>query len=313
MDSTSAIYVAGGDTLIGSALLRRLSALGYQNIVGTGADSPNLHQADAVDTFFAMERPEVVFLAAGKSGGIHANQSYPADLLRDNLVVEVNVIQSAHHHGTSSLLYLASSCCYPKHSDQPMQVESLLTGRPEPTNQSYSVAKLAGIELTRAYRLQYGSRFIAGIPADVFGPGDDFSPSNSHVIAGLIRRMHEAKVSGAPVFKIWGTGAPRREFMFADDLADACIFTVSNYEGTAPINLGGGADLSIGEAAAVIKEAVGYQGELRYNTSKPDGMPLKILDASVLAGLGWRGRTSFQDAVAITYKWFLKNLSQGEL
>jgi GDP-L-fucose synthase len=258
-----------------------------------------------VSDFFAQNKPEYVFLAAGKSGGISANQKYPADLMLDNLLVICNVIDSAYHSGVKKLLYLASSCSYPKHSAQPMQVESLMTGILEPTNEAYAVAKIAGIKLCQAYCQQYGANFISGIPANAFGIGDDFSLEESHVIPALIRKMHEAKIADAEFVEIWGTGTPRREFIFADDLADACIFIADNYDDPMPINIGGGLDLSIKELAELIKEAIGYRGQLHFDASKPDGMPLKALDSSKLQSMGWQPQTSFRAAVEATYDWFL--------
>jgi len=298
------IYVAGGQTLIGAAILRQLKQQGYTNIVGKPGEEPDLTDATSVDEFLSRLLPEYVFMAAGKSGGILPNQRYPADLMLDNLLVECNVIRAAYQHRVKKLLYLASSCCYPRHCPQPMRVESLLTGSLEPTNEAYAVAKIAGIKLCQAYRQQYGANFIVGIPANAFGPGDDFSPEDSHVIAALIRKMHQAKRKGTPTVEIWGTGTPRREFIFADDLADACLFVMQKYDGTEPINLGGGTDLSIGELAQLTKEVVGYEGELRFDTSRPDGMPLKALYSSPLMAMGWNQVTSFRDAVSATYNWF---------
>jgi len=305
------VYVAGGQTLIGAAILRQLEWQGYTNIVGKPGEEPDLTDAGAVDNFFSRRLPEYVFVAAGKSGGIEANQKYPAELMLDNLLVECHVIQSAFRHESKKLLYLASSCCYPKHCPQPMRVESLLTGPLEPTNEAYAVAKIAGIKLCQAYRQQYGVNFIVGIPANAFGPGDDFSSEDSHVIAALIRKMHQAKLSVGPSVEIWGTGTPRREFIYADDLANACLFVMQRYDGAEPINLGGSTDLSIGELAQLIKEIVDYEGELRFDTSRPDGMPLKALDSSPLMTMGWRSEMPFRDALTETFNAYLQ--SQQEL
>lgn len=301
MEITSRIYVAGGQTLIGAAILRQLERQGYTNIVGKPGEEPDLTDAGAVDDFFSRRSPEYVFVAAGKSGGIEANRKYPAELMLDNLLVECHIINNAYRHGVKKLLYLASSCCYPRHCPQPMRVESLLTGPLEPTNEAYAVAKIAGIKLCQAYRQQYGSSFIVGIPANVFGPGDDFSPEDSHVIAGLLKKTHEAKMLDAPQVQVWGTGTSRREFIFADDLGDACIFVMSEYDNIEPINLGSGIDLAIKELALMIKDVVGYSGELRYDTARPDGMPLKSLDSSKLLEMGWRPKTPFQNALRVTY------------
>ncbi len=303
------IYVAGGGTLVGAALLRRLERHGYTNLVGVDSE-PQLTDATEVDRFFEKTGPDYVFLVAGKSGGIGANQKYPADLMLDNLLIEAYVIQSAHRHRTKKLLYLASSCSYPKDCLQPMQVESLLTGRLEPTNEAYAVAKIAGIVLCQAYCQQYGARFISGIPADAFGPGDNFNPEDSHVVAALIRKVHLAKEAGARTVEIWGTGSPRRELIFVDDLADACLFVMQGYDGPLPINIGSGFDMSIRELALLIKKIVGYPGKLHFDESKPDGMLLKTLDSSELRAMGWQPRTSLESSLAITYEWFLHSENQ---
>ena len=313
MDKNANIYVAGGQTLIGAALLRQLEQQGYKHLAGLPPAEPDLTDREQVSDFFASNKPDYVFLAAGKSGGISANQKYPADLMLDNLLVVCNVIDSAHRCGVKKLLYLASSCSYPKHSPQPMQVESLMTGNLEPTNEAYAVAKIAGIKLCQAYCQQYGANFISGIPANAFGIGDDFSLEESHVIPALIRKMHQAKITDAEFVEIWGTGTPRREFIFADDLADACIFIADNYDDPMPINIGGGLDLSIKELAELIKEAIGYRGQLHFDASKPDGMPLKALDSSKLQSMGWQPQTSFRAAVEATYDWFLLREEKEEI
>jgi len=310
MEKHARIYVAGGQTPIGAAILRELERQGYMNIVGRPGEESELTDAAQVDTFFARTAPDYVFLAAGKSGGIEANQKYPAELMLDNLLVECHVIHSAYQYGVKKLLYLASSCSYPKHCPQPMREDALLTGSLEPTNEAYAVAKIAGIKLCQAYRQQYGANFISGIPANVFGPGDDFSLEDAHVIAALIRKMHEAKELGLESVDIWGTGTPRREFIFADDLADACIFIMSRYDDVEPINLGSGSELSIKELAELIKEVVGYSAKLHFDTSKLDGMPLKVLDSSKLTEMGWRPRTHFRSALSATCDWFLDTQQQ---
>jgi GDP-L-fucose synthase len=304
MDKNSRIFVAGGETLIGCALLRQLQRHGYQQVTDDQNPPLNLTDANHVADFFARHSPEYVFLAAGKSGGIEANRHYPAELMLDNLLVECHLIHNAYQHGVKKLLYLASSCTYPKLCPQPMRIESLLTGPLEPTNEAYAVAKIAGIKLCEAYRQQYGANFIVGIPANAFGPEDDFSLDNSHVIPALLRKMHEAKARSADQVEIWGTGAPRREFIFADDLAEACIFVMQHYNGAEPINLGGGEDVSIRELADLALKVVGYQGQLYFDTSKPDGMPLKALDASRLLEMGWAPTTSLQAGLEATYMSF---------
>lgn len=307
LEKHSKIYVAGGQTLIGAATLRELERQGYVNIVGRPGEEPELTDAAQVDAFFARTAPEYVFLVAGKSGGIGANQKYPAELMLDNLLVECHVIHSAYRHRVKKLLYLASSCSYPKYCPQPMKEDALLSGPLEPTNEAYAVAKIAGIKLCQAYHRQYGANFISGIPANIFGPGDDFNPKDSHVIAALIRKMHEAEEQGREVVEIWGTGSPRREFIFADDLADACIFVTREYDGTQPINLGCGSDMSIAELALAVKEVTGFQGQIHFDTSNPDGMPAKLLDSSKLQALGWHPRVPFHSALLATYEWFLQH------
>lgn len=300
------IYVAGGKTLIGAAILRRLQQQGYTNIIGKPGEEPTLTNASEAEAFFAQMAPKYVFMAAGKSGGIRANQNFPAELMLDNLLVECHVIDNAYRYGVQKLLYLGSSCSYPKHCPQPMRVESLMTSPLEPTNEAYAIAKIAGMKLCHAYCQQHGMNFVTGIPANVFGPGDDFNSKDSHVIAALIQRMHEAKIKNTLSVSIWGTGKPRREFIFADDLADACIFVMLEYNEPQPINMGVGVDLSIRELAQLIKEIVGYPGELCFDTRMPDGMPLKCLDSSVLHRMGWKPKTSFRFALQTTYDWFLQ-------
>jgi GDP-L-fucose synthase len=312
VNETSRIYVAGGDTLIGAALRERLRAGGYSNLIGEPPDEPDLSCSRQVEDFFAAERPEYVFLTAGLSGGIHANQSYPARLMRDNLLAAVHVIHAAHCHGAAKLLYLASSCSYPRLAPQPMRIESLMTGTLEPTNEAYALAKLAGLVLCQAYRRQYGARFITAIPANAFGPHDDFSAEDSHVIPGLIRRFHEARCQGQAEVRIWGSGRPRREFLYSRDVADACLFVMQRYDADEPINIGGGQDLSIADAARAIADVVGYRGRLSFDSSRPDGMPLKSLDSQPLLELGWTPSTPFRTALAETYDWFLRNTKSSE-
>jgi GDP-L-fucose synthase len=305
MDASERIFVAGGTTLLGSAILRQLENRGSGKLVGTGSDSPDLTDSESVRAFFANTHPDYVFLAAGKSGGIEANKRYPADLILDNILVNTHTISAAHDHGVKKLVYLASSCTYPRDCPQPMRVESLMTGPFEPTNDAYATAKLAGIKLCQAYRQQHGDNFVAAIPANMFGIGDDFSLENSHVVGALIRKMHEAKEGGDEVVECWGTGSPRREFLFADDIADAAITVMEKYDDAAPINLGGGTDVSIRELAEAIKKVVGYDGALTFDASKPDGMPLKALESSALKALGWQAPTSFDEALCKTYEWYL--------
>jgi GDP-L-fucose synthase len=308
MEKDSKIFVAGVDTLIGAAIARRLHFQGFENLVGVGKDQPDLTSAEAVDAFFAQWQPEYVFLTAGKSGGIRANQKYPATLMLNNLLCECHVVDAAYRYRVTKLLYLASSCSYPKFTPQPMQVEALFTGPVEPTNAAYATAKLAGLVLCQAYRQQYGVNFITGIPADAFGPGDDFSPEDSHVVAALIRRFYAAKMKDASVIEIWGSGKPRREFVYVDDLADGAIFVMHNYDNILPINIGTGRDFSIRELAEAIQNITGYSGNLEFDCSKPDGMPFKLLDSSLLQSLGWSPAVPFIVALEETCQYYQSNI-----
>ena len=306
MEHGARIYVAGASAFLGAAIVRELRRQGYGEPLGACGDEPDLTDAAAVDRFFSTVRPEYVFMAAGLILGIGGNRRRPADLMLDNLLVGCHVVDAAYRHGVKKLLYLASGCGYPKHASQPMHPSVLMTGALEPTSEFYATAKLAGLKLCEAYRRQHDANFVTGIPANPFGIGDDFDPEDAHVIGALMRRMHEAKRDGLKAIEIWGTGSPRRDFIFVEDLADACIFVMERYDGAAPINLTGGAQLTIGELAELIKRLVGYQGDLRFDPSKPDGMPLKVFDGLALAELGWRPRTPFREALAATYEWFSK-------
>ena len=312
MDLDARIFVAGGSTPIGRALLERLRTAGFRRLVGAPPDEPDLADAGRVAAFFSWERPQYIFLAAGKTGGIGANRSRPAELMLDNLLVAAHVIRESHRAGVSKLLYLASSCSYPRLAPQPMQPDSLLGGPPEPTNDAYAVAKLAGWKLCQAYRRQHGARFIAAIPADPFGPFDDFSPDSGHVIPALMRRMHEAKRRGDRAVVVWGTGRPLREFLYVRDLADACLFVMRRHDGDEPINLGGGWESSIAEAARRVAEVVGYRGRLVFDATRPDGAPRKALDAGPLFALGWRPATDFRTALEETYAWFCTHVAAEE-
>jgi GDP-L-fucose synthase len=304
VEKSARIFVAGSGTLIGSAIVRRLKGMGFANVCDP---EPDYVDPKSVDAYFAEHCPQYVFVAAGKSGGISANQKLPAELMLDNLLVACHVVQSAFKSRSTKLLYLGSSCCYPKLCAQPMRVEHLFTGPLEPTNDAYALAKLAGIQLCQAYRRQYGMDFISAIPANVFGPGDDFSLEDSHVIAALIRKFHEAKAQNASDVEIWGTGTPRREFIYADDLADGCIFAMNHYSALEPMNIGIGADLSIRQLAQEIQTTIGYSGRIRFNSQRPDGMPVKLLDSSLIAEMGWKPRTDFRSALEKTYHWFTAN------
>lgn len=308
MEKNANIFVAGAETMIGAALVRALEKNGYENVSSESDYMLDLTDSTDVTLYFDDSTPDYVFVTAGKSGGIAANQKYPADLITDNLMVSTSVIQAAFKTGVKKLLYLASSCSYPKNCPQPMREEALLSGPLEPTNEAYAVSKIAGIKLCQSYATQYGATFISGIPANAFGPDDDFDTENSHVIAALLRRMHEAKASKLQYVELWGTGTPRREFIFVDDLADACILVMQKYKGVEPINLGCGTDLSIAELAEMIKEVVGFEGKIVFNSTKPDGMSRKILESNKLKALGWKPKTNMRQALGTTYRWYLEQM-----
>jgi GDP-L-fucose synthase len=301
------VWVAGHRGMAGGAILRRLASEDCECLTATSAELDLRRQAE-VEAWVAARKPQAVFVAAGRVGGIVANDTQPVDFLYDNLLIEANTIATAHRAGVEKLLFLSSSCSYPRLAPQPMSEDALLTGPLEPTNQWYAVAKIAGMKLTEAYRRQHGADFISVMPTNLYGPGDNYHPEHSHVLPGMILRFHEAKERGDGEVKIWGTGTPRREFLFADDLADACLFAMRHYDDTqTPLNLGGGTDLSIRETAEAIRDVVGYEGELTFDTTKPDGMPLKSLDSTPLLGLGWKPTISFTDALQKTYEAFLKH------
>ncbi len=306
MDRQATIFVAGSDTLIGAALRHYLIQQGFQTVLGGRGQEPELTHAEEVERFFANARPEYVFVAAGESGGIAANQAYPADLMRNNLLVGTHLIAAAHRHQVRKLLYLASSCCYPRLCSQPMQVSDLWTGPLEPTNEAYATAKLAAIQLCRAYRAQYGAPFLCAIPANPYGPGDSLELEDTHVTVALLARMHRAKVEGHASVEIWGTGAPRREFLYVNDLAEACVLLMDRYDSDLPINIGAGQDVSIRELAELTAQIVGFRGELHFNSQRPDGMPLKALDGTALAQLGWTAKTSLRQGLMNTYHWMVE-------
>ncbi len=313
MNKDSRIFVAGHRGLVGSAILRRLEQAGFGNLLLRNRAELDLRDAAAVQVFFERERPEYVFLAAAKVGGIHANDSYPADFLRDNLQIQTAVIDAAWRTGARKLLFLGSSCIYPKFAPQPMPEDCLLTGLLEPTNEWYAVAKIAGIKLCQAYRRQYGFNAIALMPTNLYGPGDNFDLANSHVLPALIRKFHEARASGAGQVVVWGSGTPRREFLHVDDLADACLFLMQGYEDARIINVGVGEDVSIAELAEVVRDAVGFEGEIVLDASKPDGTPRKLLDVSRLHALGWRARIGLEDGIRETYRWYLAHAAEVRL
>ncbi|AWN17514.1 GDP-L-fucose synthase [Salinisphaera sp. LB1] len=306
----SRIFVAGHRGLVGSAIVRRLEAGGFENLLVRSRSELDLTSEAAVEAFFEAERPEYVFLAAAKVGGIQANSTYPAEFIRDNLAMQTNVIHSAWKHGVNKLLFLGSSCIYPKHAPQPMPEDSLLTGPLEPTNEWYAVAKIAGIKMCQAYRKQYGFDAISLMPTNLYGPGDNFDLQNSHVLPALLRRFHEAKQAGQPEVVVWGSGTPRREFLHVDDLADAAVSLMQRYSRPEIVNVGVGEDISIRELAELIQQVVGYEGALVLDRDKPDGTPRKLLDVSRIHALGWRARIPLADGIEQTYRWFLDHQEQ---
>lgn len=305
MDRNARIYVAGHRGLVGSAIVRKLTAEGYGNLLLRTSGELDLRDQAAVAAFFAAERPDYVFLAAAKVGGIVANNTYPAEFIYDNLMIEANVIHSAYRTGVSKLLFLGSTCIYPKMASQPIREEYLLTGPLEPTNEAYAIAKIAGISLCRSYNRQYGTRFIAAMPTNLYGPNDNFDLEKSHVLPALIRKFHEAKVAGAPSVTIWGTGTPLREFIHVDDVADAALYLMRHHEGNDIVNIGSGEEISIRDLALLVKKIVGFEGELVFDASKPDGTPRKLSDVSRLHSLGWRHRIGLEEGVGGTYEWFV--------
>ncbi len=310
MNKESRIFVAGHRGLVGSALSRKLQSAGFSNLVTRDRAELDLEDQAAVEQFFNGLSPDYVFLAAAMVGGIHANSAYPADFIRVNLQIQTNVIDAAYRSGTKKLLFLGSSCIYPKLSPQPISEDCLLMGPLEQTNEAYAIAKIAGIEMCQAYKRQYGFDAISVMPTNLYGPGDNFSLENSHVLPALIRKFHEAKDTGADEVAIWGTGKPRREFLYVDDLADACLFLMEHYDGEQLVNVGWGEDVSIRELAELIGAVVGYSGQLVFDTSKPDGTPRKLLDVSKLRDLGWRAETPLRAGIESTYAWFLEHLDR---
>lgn len=315
MTPDSRIYVAGHRGLVGSAAVRALTAAGYRHLLTRSHADLDLTDRAAVDRFFAAERPEYVLVAAAKVGGILANATYPADFIRENLAIGLNLIDAAFRAGVAKLVFLGSSCIYPKHAPQPMKEEHLLTGPLEPTNAPYAVAKIAGVELCRAYNRQHGTDFLALMPTNLYGPGDDFDLQTSHVLPALIRKFHEGKVTNAPAVSVWGTGTPRRELLHVDDLAEACRFVLERVSvragGPDLLNVGVGEDLTIRELAELVGDVVGYRGALVFDPSKPDGTPRKLLDVSRLAALGWRARIPLREGIESTYRWYLEHVARA--
>lgn len=303
-DKSSKIYIAGHNGMVGSAIMRKLTAEGFTNIITRSSKELNLINQVAVNDFFEVEKPEYVFLAAAKVGGIVANNTYRGEFLYDNLMIQSNVIESSRKFEVKKLMFLGSSCIYPKMAPQPLKEEYLLTGELEPTNEPYAIAKIAGIKMCDAYRAQYGCNYISVMPTNLYGYNDNYHPQNSHVLPALIRRFDEAKRNNDKEVVIWGTGTPKREFLFADDLADACFFLMQNYNEAGLVNIGCGEDISIKDLALMIKETVGYTGALNFDHSKPDGTPRKLMDVNTLTQLGWKYRTGLQDGLKLTYENF---------
>jgi len=314
MNKEAKIYVAGHRGLVGSAIVRRLRAEGYDNLLTAtskelASKELDLREQSAVREFFERERPDYVFLAAARVGGILANSEFPADFIYQNLMIEANVIESARLSGVKKLLFLGSTCIYPKMAPQPLKEEYLLTGPLEPTNEWYAVAKIAGIKLCQAYQRQYGSQFISAMPTNLYGPGDNFDLESSHVMPALMRKFHEAKIVHAPTVMVWGSGKPLREFLHVDDCAGACLFLMEHYEDEGIVNIGIGKDISIADLTGLVGEVVGYKGEIVYDPSKPDGTPRKLVDASRINGLGWRAGISLEEGIRSTYQWFLGHVA----
>ena len=300
------IYLAGHNGMVGSAILRKLRSLGHDNFVLKSSSELDLRNSAAVEEFFQNEKPEIVYLAAAKVGGILANMRYPADYLFDNLAIASNVIRASHKFNVAKLLFLGSSCIYPKHAQQPISESSLLTGELEPTNEPYALAKIAGIKMCEAYRAQHGCNFISAMPTNLYGPGDNYHPENSHVLPSFIRRFHEAKAKGLSEVICWGSGDPMREFLHVDDLAEACVFLMDNYDEEGWVNVGTGSDLRIKDLANIVSEVVGYKGEIKWDTSKPDGTPRKLLNVGLINSLGWKASIDLRKGIESVYENYSK-------
>jgi GDP-L-fucose synthase len=298
------VYVAGHRGMVGSAIVRRLAGSGCE-IITAERNEVNLERQEQTERYITEAKPDVVIVAAAKVGGIHANDTYPAEFISDNLAIARNTIDASHKASVRKLLFLGSSCIYPKAAPQPMREDELLTGPLEPTNEWYAIAKIAGIKLCQAYRRQYGADFISVMPTNLYGPGDNYHPENSHVVSGLMRRLHEAKRDATASVTVWGTGTPRREFLFVDDLADACVFVLEHYSGEQHVNIGSGQEITIADLAKLLSDVVQYSGRLVFDHSRPDGMPRKLLDSSLLSGMGWRARTPLRDGLERAYAAFL--------
>ena len=310
---TDKIYVAGHRGLVGSAIVRSLKAKGYENVIGRTHKELDLTNQAMVQAFFEEERPDVVVLAAAKVGGIHANNTFPAEFAYENLQIQCNVIKCCHDYKVKKLLFLGSTCIYPKMAQQPIVEDALLTGALEPTNEAYAIAKIAGLEMCKFYKKQYGDNFISCMPTNLYGPNDNYDLNGSHVMPAMIRKFHEAKKSGAKSVELWGTGTPLREFLYVDDMADACVFLLEKYDGEQHVNIGTGKEISIKELAETVKEVVGYQGELYWNTEMPDGTPRKLTNVDKLHGLGFVHKVELREGIELAYEWFCENVDNARL
>lgn len=310
---TDKIYVAGHRGLVGSAIVRSLNAKGYKNIIGRNHKELDLTNQAAVQAFFEEERPDVVVLAAAKVGGINANNTYPAEFAYENLQIQCNVIKCCHDYKVKKLLFLGSTCIYPKMAQQPIVEDALLTGALEPTNEAYAIAKIAGLEMCKFFKRQYNDNFISCMPTNLYGPNDNYDLNGSHVMPAMIRKFHEAKVNGAKSVELWGTGTPLREFLYVDDMADACVFLLEEYDGEQHVNIGTGKEISIKELAETIQKVVGYEGELVWNTDMPDGTPRKLTNVDKLHGLGFMHKVDLQEGIELAYKWFCENVDEARL
>lgn len=307
MKKISKIYVAGHRGLVGSAILRKLEKEGYINLIIRTSKELDLRDKQQVDSFFELEKPEFVFLAAAKVGGIVANNEFPADFIRDNLMIQTNVIDASYRNQVEKLLFLGSTCIYPKLAPQPLKEEYLLTGPLEPTNDAYALAKIAGIKMCQSYNKQHGTNYISAMPTNLYGENDNFDLQSSHVMPALIRKFHEAKLSNQSSVEVWGTGTPKREFLYSDDLADACVYLMNHYNEDEIINIGVGEDVSIKELAETVQRVVGFEGELKFDTTKPDGTPRKLVDTTKINQLGWKADVKLEDGISLAYDWFLNN------
>lgn len=310
MNENSKVYVAGHSGLVGSAIVRCLQSAGFNNLITLGHREFDLRRQKDVEAFFQERKPEYVFLAAAKVGGIHANNTYPADFIYDNLTIQTNVIHAAYLSGVKKLLFLGSSCIYPRNCPQPMKEEYLLSGHLEPTNEPYAVAKIAGIKMCQSYNRQYGTNYISAMPTNLYGPGDDYDLQNAHVLPALIRKFYEAKKGNKHFVNIWGTGKPKREFLYVDDLADACLFLMQNYDNGEIINVGIGEDLSIRELAELIEKISGFKGELKFDPTKPDGTPRKLLDVTKITKMGWKAKVTLADGIAKTWHGYAEGINK---